>query len=606
MRKDGNADPDELSNLFVEITDDLSYARTFYPRRSVRVYLNNLAQSVFNSLYKLKKDPFGNFIRFWKTSLPVELYRTRKFLYVSFLVFTIAILIGIVSTTDDLNFSRIILGDDYVDMTDSFIENGDPMAVYKQEGEFPMFVRLFLNNIRVAFLTFIAGLLFCAGTGLVLFTNGIMIGTFHTYFYLKELAIGKSLLMTSLLTVWIHGTFEIFSIVVSGAAGFIAGMSLIYPGNYTRMQSFQIGMKQGMKIMIGISPFIFFAAILEGYVTRHTEMPDALKIAIILLSFIIFVFYFLIYPFIVARKNHELVNAPPEPLYRPVRKPELYKIKPIQEMVADSFIIFRTVYSKYARYLWGIIIPLHLLLAGYLFLNSSEKLNYHDLNVFDHLQSMLSGNSPVYFLIASFLFSLSLTLPAISLQNYEENGNHVTFLKTLQILFTKSIVAYPFMFLFLSVMYIQEDLTLLLFIVLAPAIIYIPSAIQNSTKSGFTKVSDGFNYYISQFGNNYGLFFLVSFILGGIFMLTHSSVYGFIEEIIEWHTITQLNNYALFINFIHTSVYIIFFHHFFVFLATAFGIAFYVNTEIRESVSLFRKIKKFGTTSKTREKNNTV
>ena len=35
-----NNDPDEVSELFTEITEDLSYARTFYPRRSVRVYLN--------------------------------------------------------------------------------------------------------------------------------------------------------------------------------------------------------------------------------------------------------------------------------------------------------------------------------------------------------------------------------------------------------------------------------------------------------------------------------------------------------------------------------------------------------------------------------------
>ena len=45
-------DPDEVSELFTEITEDLSYARTFYPRRSVRVYLNQLAQGVFTKLYK--------------------------------------------------------------------------------------------------------------------------------------------------------------------------------------------------------------------------------------------------------------------------------------------------------------------------------------------------------------------------------------------------------------------------------------------------------------------------------------------------------------------------------------------------------------------------
>ncbi|HCA83669.1 MAG TPA: stage II sporulation protein M, partial [Flavobacteriales bacterium] len=40
LNRSGQADPEELSRLFVEITEDLSYARTFYPKRSVRVYLN--------------------------------------------------------------------------------------------------------------------------------------------------------------------------------------------------------------------------------------------------------------------------------------------------------------------------------------------------------------------------------------------------------------------------------------------------------------------------------------------------------------------------------------------------------------------------------------
>ena len=40
-------DADKLSNLFIQVTDDLSYSRTFYPNRSVRVYLNGLAQQTF-------------------------------------------------------------------------------------------------------------------------------------------------------------------------------------------------------------------------------------------------------------------------------------------------------------------------------------------------------------------------------------------------------------------------------------------------------------------------------------------------------------------------------------------------------------------------------
>ena len=55
MQRRQESDPDELTRLFVEITDDLSYSRTFYAKRSVRVYLNYLAQLVFFKVNKNKK-----------------------------------------------------------------------------------------------------------------------------------------------------------------------------------------------------------------------------------------------------------------------------------------------------------------------------------------------------------------------------------------------------------------------------------------------------------------------------------------------------------------------------------------------------------------------
>jgi len=59
-------DPDKLSNLFIQVTDDLSYARTFYPNRYVRLYLNNIAQQLFYFIYKNKSSSRSGFVRFWK------------------------------------------------------------------------------------------------------------------------------------------------------------------------------------------------------------------------------------------------------------------------------------------------------------------------------------------------------------------------------------------------------------------------------------------------------------------------------------------------------------------------------------------------------------
>ncbi len=120
--KANNHNPDELSNLFVEITEDLSYARTHYPKRTVRVYLNNLAQDVFTSLYRIKNKPFKKFITFWTKSLPLEAYRMRKDMLVALLIFIMGGLIGVVSTANDIDYARVILGDSYVEMTNEHID----------------------------------------------------------------------------------------------------------------------------------------------------------------------------------------------------------------------------------------------------------------------------------------------------------------------------------------------------------------------------------------------------------------------------------------------------------------------------------------------------
>ena len=60
MQKDLSSDPEALSNLYLDITDDLGYAQTYYKRRTIRVYLNQLAQRVFIGVNKYQKFSFKN------------------------------------------------------------------------------------------------------------------------------------------------------------------------------------------------------------------------------------------------------------------------------------------------------------------------------------------------------------------------------------------------------------------------------------------------------------------------------------------------------------------------------------------------------------------
>ena len=76
-----------------------------------------------------------------------------------------------------------------------------------------------------------------------------------------------------------------------------------YLQHYTRLQSFVRGAKNGLKILLSTIPFFIIAGFLEGFVTRHTEMPDVLAILIIGGSLSLIVFYYIIYP-IYLKRNH--------------------------------------------------------------------------------------------------------------------------------------------------------------------------------------------------------------------------------------------------------------------------------------------------------------
>ena len=58
----------------------------------------------------------------------------------------------------------------------------------------------------------------------------------------------------------------------------------------------------GMKITIGVLPFIVVAAIFESFVTRHTDMPLWLSLFILLASFTFIVWYVIVYPIVLSRK----------------------------------------------------------------------------------------------------------------------------------------------------------------------------------------------------------------------------------------------------------------------------------------------------------------
>lgn len=298
--------PDELSSLYIEVTDHLSYAQTFYPDSKTLVYLNHLAVKSHQIIYKTKRESSKRFITFFTKEFPLLMFQYQRQLLIAFLTFILFTSIGAYSAATDGDFVRSILGDGYVNMTLNNIEKGDPMAVYKDANEMGMFIGITINNIKVAILAFAYGMLFSIGTLYIIMRNAIMLGSFQYFFY------EQGLLWESVRTIWIHGTIEISVIIIAGCAGMVLGNSILFPGTYTRLTSFKRGMKNGLKIMVSTIPLFVTAGFLEGFVTRHTEMPDWLAIGIISISLFIILFYYVIYPRRVHAKEQRAVVSEPQ------------------------------------------------------------------------------------------------------------------------------------------------------------------------------------------------------------------------------------------------------------------------------------------------------
>lgn len=281
---------DRLLDLYTELLEDLSYAKTFYSGSKTVNYLNRLALLCHKKIYVKKDSPKNRIKRFVIDKHPLIVRKHYKKFIVSFLITLVAILIGALSAAKDESFLRLILGDTYLKMTLENIKNNDPMAVYKSMASSDMFIAITFNNIKVAFTAFAIGTLFSFGTGYILLQNGIMLGAFHYMFY------QQGLLKQSLLTVWIHGSLEIPAIIIAGAAGIILGNSFLFPGTYSRVESFRRGASDSIRIILGIIPIFIIAGFLEGYVTRHTEMSTSLNMMIIIANFSLIIILYLLLP----------------------------------------------------------------------------------------------------------------------------------------------------------------------------------------------------------------------------------------------------------------------------------------------------------------------
>ncbi len=598
-------DPDRLNKLFVEITDDLSYSRTFYPNRSVRYYLNGLAQSLFFNIYKNRRGKGSRLVYFWKEELPQIIWESRREFLIAFVVFALAFGIGMLSCAMDIEFPRAILGDAYVDMTEENIASGDPMKVYKEQNEVDMFLGIALNNLRVSFLTFISGLIAAIGTIGVLIYNGIMVGAFQ-YFFIE-----KGVFMESFLTVWIHGTLEISAIIIAGASGLVLGKGLIFPGTYSRLQAFQISARRGIKILMGIVPIIVAAAFLEGFLTRHTETPDIMRLAIILLSLFFILSYFVWYPRRLARRGFS------KPL-------EDEKLLPTQastmnyKAILSVGEIFKESFSFIVRHLRlvlliGIILAALYVSTGfflkgdgflYIFRENTDSYLYIPFisalkQVFIQLSLIFNySETPYLFIFNVSLLSLStLWCGYMLLKETDKEPQYLNFNNADFGRFAlKHFINILVIMLVLNVtMFIPNGLGFFLFLAILPICgLWLFVSFREDL---FFYSSLGRTFYLlgNGWGKMYGLSLITLLVTIAVFLLVNSTILWFYFEVIQWNFDVEKSTMKVVAELFTATTSMFMFNIILPLIIVSMGLLYFSLKEAKEANGLMERIENLGT-----------
>lgn len=294
-------DPDEMASDFTKLVDDLAYAKTFYPHSRVTQYINSLASKIYLGIYRNRKEETNPIVKLWKYGVPLAVRRHHRTVLFCFVVFVVFFAIGFFSSAKDPLFVRQVLGDGYVEMTEKNIREGNPFDVYTSENSFLMWVMIMFNNITLSFQYFLRGIFLGLPSLAGLAKNSIMVGVFEEMFQKHGLG------FQWVLSVLIHGMFELTALIIGCSSGVVLGTSFLFPKTGRRLDAFREGARDGVKMIIGLVPMFIVAAFFESYVTRYYKMPLPLSLLILLLTTSFVIWYFIIYPIKLEQKLNRQV-----------------------------------------------------------------------------------------------------------------------------------------------------------------------------------------------------------------------------------------------------------------------------------------------------------
>ena len=235
--------------------------------------LNNLVLGVYRELYRYRAQTRLNIYAFFKRDFPLAIYRHRYFILLSFLVMVLPGLVAGTWTYLDEDAVYSVLDGSHVRQIERMYDPQARKLGREREAETDIFMFGFYikNNISVAFRCFAGGMVIGIGTLLVLFFNGMFMGSIAGHLTRLDYV------DTFYPFVVGHGSFELTAIVFSGAAGLRLGYAILNPGQFSRLDALREAGRDVVPMLYGIFLMLVIAAFLEAFWSSRTSLSIEVK-----------------------------------------------------------------------------------------------------------------------------------------------------------------------------------------------------------------------------------------------------------------------------------------------------------------------------------------
>jgi uncharacterized membrane protein SpoIIM required for sporulation len=269
LKQLSRAELQELALLYRQVAADLSVLRQDTTARTYAAHVNQLLARAHHIIYSRRKTSLLSLLRFLRDEYPVIFQRNLGYVAASVLISVACGVLGMIVTNTRPEFMRHFVGPEMI----ATMERHE-MWTHSIVGVAPqMTSAIMTNNLTVSFITFAGGITFGVLTVYSLFRNGMLLGVIgaacHHY--------GMSLALWSFVAA--HGSLELPSILIAGAAGLRLGRAMLFPGGYRWKDSIAAGGIEATRLVSGIIPLLVIAGCLEGFFSPSSA-PVWLKFTI--------------------------------------------------------------------------------------------------------------------------------------------------------------------------------------------------------------------------------------------------------------------------------------------------------------------------------------